>query len=476
LSEPSRALLIDFGSTFTKVRAVDLDEGVLLASAQAQSTVGTHIMEGLENALEAIRRAVPEAGAFDGWLKLASSSAAGGLRIVAVGLIQDLTAEAARRAALGAGGKIVATFANGLTARDATRIEELAPDLIVLAGGTDGGNQESLVGNGRALASSALVCPIILAGNRYVADEVGDELKAAGKNVVVVENVLPTLSTLNIDPCSRAIRDVFMERIVESKGLLEAEQFVEQILMPTPHAVLLGCQLLAEGSGSAPGMGELLCIDVGGATTDVYSIASGAPSSDKVSVHGLPEPYVKRTVEGDLGLRVNARSIVDAVGSEALGRDLGIEASLVSERADSLGDNTETLPESEEDAAFDVALARSAVSVAARRHAGSIEIAYGPRGKFYVQTGKDLRPVKTLVGTGGIFASSPRSDADAALSAAAQASEEGGALLPETAARYVDADYVLYAAGLLSERAPEAAVRMLRASVVPLEAPANVAA
>jgi uncharacterized protein (TIGR01319 family) len=258
--------------------------------------------------------------------------------------------------------------------------------------------------------------------------------------------------------------------------LREAEQFVEQILMPTPHAVLLGCKLLAEGSGSAPGMGELLCIDVGGATTDVYSIASGAPSSDKVSVHGLPEPYVKRTVEGDLGLRVNARSIVDAVGTEALGRDLGIEASSVSARADALVDNTEKLPESDEDAAFDVALARSAVAVAARRHAGTVEVAYGPRGKFYVQTGKDLRRVKTLVGTGGIFASSPRSEADAALSAASQASDEGGALLPEAAARYVDSDYVLYAAGLLSERAPEAAVRMLRASVVLLEAPANVAA
>lgn len=472
MTTPARALLVDFGSTFTKVRAVDLEEGVLLASAQARSTVDTHIMEGLEEAAADIREQVPDARGFEGWLRLASSSAAGGLRIVAVGLIESLTAEAARRAALGAGGKIVATFANGLTAEDVRAIEALAPDLLVLAGGTDGGDRDCLLRNGEALAGSAFGCSVVLAGNRQVKDEVADGLRAAGKQVVVVENVLPSLSTLNIDPCSRAIRDVFMGRIVESKGLQEAEEFVEQILMPTPHAVLLGCRLLAEGAGDRPGVGELLCVDVGGATTDVYSIASGAPRADNVSVHGLPEPYVKRSVEGDLGLRVNARSIVDVAGADELARGLGVDAGAVSSRADELGERTETLPSSADEAAFDLALARSAVGVAVRRHTGTIEVAHGPHGKLYIQTGKDLRHVRSVVATGGIFASRPRSDAAEALSAATQ--PEGAAsssLLPERPALFVDSGYVLYAAGLLAERAPEAAVELLRRSVVQLGQP-----
>jgi uncharacterized protein (TIGR01319 family) len=476
VSGPSRALLIDFGSTFTKVRAVDLESGSLLASAQARSTVGSRIMEGLENALDSVREQVPDAGDFGDWLRLASSSAAGGLRIVAVGLIHDLTAEAARRAALGAGGKIVATFANGLTARDVARIEELTPDLIVLAGGTDGGNSACILANASALAQSQATCTIIVAGNRNAEEEVAARLREGGKQIVVVENVLPTLTTLNIDPCSRAIRDVFMERIVDSKGLNEAESFVERILMPTPHAVLVGCRLLAEGPSGSAGLGELMCVDVGGATTDVYSIASGAPRSEKVSVHGLPEPYVKRTVEGDLGLRVNARSIVDAIGDEELAQDLGVKAEVVTSRADTLSEQTELLPESDDDAAFDVALARSAVSVAARRHAGQIEVAYGPRGKFFVQTGKDLRSVQTLIGTGGIFASRTKEDAARALAAATHQPGFDESLVPEAPVLYVDSEYVLYAAGLLAEVAPEAAYRLAEASIAALEPPLQVLA
>ena len=469
MSVPARALLIDFGSTFTKVRAVDLESGALLATAQARSTVASHIMEGLENALTSVRTQVPDAGDFESWLRLASSSAAGGLRIVAVGLIHDLTAEAARRAALGAGGKIVATYANGLTSSDLAGIESLEPDLIVLAGGTDGGNTGCILGNAGALAKSDVACPFIVAGNRNAADEVAARLRTGSNQVVLVENVLPSLSTLNIDPCSAAIREVFMERIVDSKGLKEAETFVDRILMPTPHAVLMGCRLLADGTSDSAGLGELVCVDVGGATTDVYSIASGAPRSERVSVHGLPEPYVKRTVEGDLGLRVNALSIVDAIGDRVLAQDLGLAAESVTARANTLSEQTELLPQTEDDAAFDLALARSAVSVAVQRHAGQVEVAYGPEGKFFVQTGKDLRSVRTVIGTGGIFASRTTEDAALVLAASTQPQGREGALLPEEPTLYVDAEYVLYAAGLLAEVAPEAALRLARTSAVALE-------
>ncbi len=108
--------------------------------------------------------------------RLACSSAAGGLRMVTVGLVRELTAEAARQAALGAGARLVGTFAYRLTAADVSRIEALAPDILLLAGGTDGGNSEVIVHNAAALGRSRVACPIVLAGNRSAMDECRERL------------------------------------------------------------------------------------------------------------------------------------------------------------------------------------------------------------------------------------------------------------------------------------------------------------
>jgi uncharacterized protein (TIGR01319 family) len=205
------ALLVDFGSTFTKIRAVDLSSGGLIGSVQAPTTVGTSIVDGLETAVALLERQLP-GERLDGYLKLASSSAAGGLVIVAVGLVEDLTAEAAKRAALGAGGKVVATFANGLTSRDLASIDGIGPDLIVLAGGTDGGNRSSIVENARLMATASISCPTIVAGNRNAADEVSEILARAGCQFEVVSNVLPAINRLEVEDCTEAIRRVFMER------------------------------------------------------------------------------------------------------------------------------------------------------------------------------------------------------------------------------------------------------------------------
>src|SRR3546814_10187255 len=89
---------------------------------------------------------------------------------------------------------------------------------------------------------------------------------------------------------------------------------LDGVLMPTPAAVLEGARLLADGVGDRKGIGPLLLVDVGGATTDVHSVCSGEPAQSDVIVQGLPEPYVKRTVEGDLGMRHNAAAIVETVG------------------------------------------------------------------------------------------------------------------------------------------------------------------
>ncbi len=255
--------------------------------------------------------------------------------MVTVGLVRELTAEAARQAALGAGARLVGTFAYRLTAADVSKIEQLAPDILLLAGGTDGGNSEVILHNAGALGRSRLACPIVLAGNRGALDACRERL--AGRPLIVTENVMPEFNVLNIEPARAAIREVFIDRIVHAKGIDRAQAMFDQVLMPTPAAVMEGARLLADGCPGAAGLGALLVVDPGGATTDVHSVASGEPSAAGVIPQGLPEPRVKRTVEGDLGMRHNIAAIDEAAGEGALAADSGLAAERVRALIDELG-------------------------------------------------------------------------------------------------------------------------------------------
>ena len=130
-------LLVDFGSTYTKATAVEAESGQLLGTAQSYTTVEQDISLGLEKALAELRG---QTGAIEYEKRYACSSAAGGLRMIASGLVPSLTSEAAKRAALGAGAKVIRTYAYELTEDDTAEIAALAPDILLLCGGTDGGN------------------------------------------------------------------------------------------------------------------------------------------------------------------------------------------------------------------------------------------------------------------------------------------------------------------------------------------------
>jgi uncharacterized protein (TIGR01319 family) len=171
----SLAILIDFGSTFTKVTAVDLRDSRIVGRSQAPSTVITDVREGLLRALLELPN--PDA-LFDGTpgdlsvlqrhTVLASSSAAGGLRIVVIGNVPGLTVEAANQAALGAGAKVVGSTAFKLDHKAIRDVESLRPDMILLTGGTDGGDSATILHNARVLAESELAVPMVVAGNRKV--------------------------------------------------------------------------------------------------------------------------------------------------------------------------------------------------------------------------------------------------------------------------------------------------------------------
>lgn len=459
------ALLIDFGSTYTKLRAVDLDAPRVLASAQGPSTVTTDVTLGLEQALAALHAKLGGLPTFVH--RLATSSAAGGLRMITIGLVKELTAEAARQAALGAGAKLVGAFAYRLTGEDMRAIEALAPDIVLLAGGTDGGNRDVASHNGERLATAALDCPIIVACNRDVAEDIVARLNVAGKAATLARNVMPSFGVLDIDPARDVIRDVFIARIVHAKGIDRAAARFDAVLMPTPAAVMEGARLLSQGTTRHAGLGDILVVDIGGATTDVHSIAIGAPRRDGVVQYGLPEPFVKRTVEGDLGVRHNARAIAEAAGTATFAARLAISEAQLDASLDAIEADVQRLPTNAADVALDEALAWTAVGIAVARHAGTSEIVQTVHGPVTMQRGKDLSAVTTVIGTGGPLAhgATPATVLRAALADPAAPFS----LRPVQPTLYIDADYLLYASGLLSALEPDAAFALARASLRPLQ-------
>ncbi len=449
------ALLIDFGSTYTKLRAIDLDAGEILGSGQGPSTVTTDVTVGLDAALGNLENAIGHLPPFK--YRLASSSAAGGLAMITVGLVKELTAEAARLAALGAGAKLIDAHAYKLTDKDAAGIVAKNPDILLLAGGTDGGNEETIRWNAEKLAQAKLSCPVVIAGNRNTADDIAQTFHALGIDARIAGNVMPEFNVLDVEPARAAIRDVFIERIVHAKGIDHAQSRFDAVLMPTPTAVMEGARLLADGTAHTPGMGPLVVIDVGGATTDVHSIAKGSPAQGGVLQYGLPEPYAKRTVEGDLGMRHNARTIVETVGTDTFSTQSGLDTAEIESLLQIIEADVERLPANATETKFDTALASFAVARAMKRHAGRIEIKQSVTGPVTVQYGKDLTNVETIIGTGGVLAHGE--NPEAILTAALFDKNDAESLRPKQPELMVDQVYALYAVGLLADAAPDAALR-----------------
>ena len=455
------ALTIDIGSTFTKATLFDLDKPAYLGRAQAPTTVTSDVTIGLRQALDRLREETGQ-DPYTAEIKLASSSAAGGLRMVAIGLIPELTAEAARRTVLGAGAKVEGVFSYTLTLSDVRKIVHLEPDLVLLAGGTDGGNGEVVLTNATALANSNLKAPVIYAGNRTKQDEVAGILNAGGKEVFLADNVMPEFGVLAIQSTSNLVRELFLNRITRAKGIKAAESLVDKVIMPTPTAALQGADLLATGTKDEPGVGDLLVVDVGGATTDVHSVAVGAPRRPGVILKGLAEPRVKRTVEGDLGLRYNAHSILETAGSETI-RDRFTHTKPTEEQLKALVEdfhrNPELLPQTEMQQEVDRHLAEIAVNTGLVRHCGRTEEVFTLSGRGEVQYGKDLTGVGLVVATGGIFANTRWGTG---MIAKVLKELPSTVLAPRDAKVILDTNYLLWAIGLLSEIDPVAALKILR--------------
>ncbi len=459
MADSALRFLIDFGSTFTKLVVADLDRERIVGRYQAPSTVETDITVALRDLLETAQKDCGVEPADKGCL-LACSSAAGGLRMVTVGLVPSLSSEAGVRAALGAGAKVVRSFSFNLNLSDMSEIESTRPDIILLIGGTDGGDKKVIIHNAGMLSRLSCRSPIVVAGNRDAADEIQGIFAGTERTVVFAANVMPEIGTLSVDSCREAIRKIFVSHIIRAKGIDRALTLVDETIIPTPSAVLKAATLLAEGLPGEEGLGELMVVDVCGATTDVYSIAKGYPTRSDVMTHGLPEPYAKRTVEGDLGVRHNIDTLIE------MGCARGVFDGSEPEKVKACFSIPSKVPADDFEFGCDALLATVCVDVAGERHCGKIRLVYGAMGEVAIQEGKDLSGVRCIVGTGGplVFARDPATILGKMLFRAGASH----VLRPKEAELRLDRGYVLYAMGLLSAVEPKKALRLMKQTIVGL--------
>lgn len=444
----------DFGSTFTKVAIIGQETGELMATGSAPTTVSTDVVDGLDDALRAAGVARTPEPIED---VLACSSAGGGLRLAVVGYERAITAEAGYRVGLSAGARVVHVAAGLLEPSGVAAMLNDRPDVVLLVGGTDSGNSEVLLANAGTIAREGITVPVVVAGNIEVRDQVIRILRRGRIHTLATSNVLPKIGVLDPLHAREAIREVFIHHVIGGKHLSERADLSMFVRAATPDAVLAGVELLADGVPGTSGVGDVVVVDVGGATTDVYSVVTPDAEQSALDREAVATMWRSRTVEGDLGVRWNAVGVVDAALAERLidEEDAGELFQAAERRVADPG----LLPSTDAERSIDQRLATLAATVALRRHARPHEsgaVRY---------PGKDLRNVKLVVGSGGVLRhSSP--DAALGIVSAAMGDSAGGWRNPERAQVRIDTQYVLAAAGLMQATHPVAAWKLLSAHFI----------
>lgn len=460
----SFAVLIDFGSTYTKVVCVDLDERKIVITGNFASTVHEDACIGLHQCFDLVKNKIGES-AFNSAIKLSSSSAAGGLRMAVCGLTDRLSFLAGRNTAFGAGGKIISSASGLLSPENISDLEQSDTEIMLFCGGYEHGNQTLVRQNIKTICESKIDFPIIYAGNSDLQDEVYKMITESGKECILADNVIPDVGELNKESAEEVIRDLFMKRIVNMKGMGGAQKELDEILMPTPKAVLTAGTLLSEGTATQKGLGKVMMLDIGGATTDVYSFNNNKGYKG-AKLAGAKEPFAKRTVEGDMGMRESSICVINEVGEEALANEAGVSIPRINEAVKRRITEKSYISDTEEEWEIDQAIARTAAAVSVRRHAGYIErVSIGGR---YNQYGKNLTVINTIIGTGGVIVNND-DPSDILRSALLKEGEREDTLIPREADLFVDKDYVFYAAGLLKSYDEEAAFSIMKNSLVPVQ-------
>lgn len=450
-------LVAEIGSTTTVVNAfkdLDSEDPVFWGQGQAPTSVlDGDVRIGLQGAIDDLcKKKGIDKIEYD--QMLATSSAAGGLKMTVHGLVYDMTAKAAKEAALGAGGIIHDITVGRLRRSDLARIKEINPNLILIAGGVDYGERDTAVYNAEMIRSLGLKTPVVYAGNIENQDEmklIFDE--ESGQYLYLVDNVYPKIDTLNVEPCRKVIQDAFEDHITHAPGMEHVRDMVNGPIIPTPGAVMECTKLLYDC------IGDVMTIDVGGATTDVHAVTEDSDAVARILT--APEPKAKRTVEGDLGVYVNRMKVIESIGEEKLRAEC--ENTLHIDLDKTL-ESYVAIPKTEDEFKLVERLTKEATLRAVERHAGQIRYVYGPSGRQTLAEGKDLTQVKYIVGTGGALTRLPHRVE--IMKMIPKDNETGMKLYPSEAVKVlVDNDYIMASLGVLSKTHRQGAIKILGKSL-----------
>lgn len=462
-------LVAEIGSTTTVVNAFRISESVQGTDAvpdlespveavfTGQGQAATSVLEGdvrigLNAAIEDYKKSagLPD---FEYSRLLATSSAAGGLKMTVHGLVYDMTTKAAKEAALGAGANIHMITAGILRKTDLDRIKKIQPNIIMIAGGVDYGERDTAINNAREILQLDLNAPILYAGNTENHDELKMMFEAAGalERLHIVPNVFPKIDMLNVAPARKVIQKIFEDHIIHAPGMEKVREMVDGAIIPTPGAVMEASILLESA------IGDLVTIDIGGATTDIHSVTEGSDEISRILIS--PEPRAKRTVEGDLGLYINLKNIVAAGSPENLANKMNVSADDLQEMLE----KQPPIPVTDAQIKLAEELAKIATSAAIKRHAGEYRSLYGGGGKKTFAEGKDLSSVKYIIGTGGALTRLPAREE--ILKKVFDNPLQDKLLPVESAMILIDNDYIFASLGVLSVEYPGASLQLMIQSV-----------
>ena len=445
-------LVAEIGSTTTLVNAFNIhnDDPIFLGRGVANTTVSTNVVEGLQLAIEdlSISLNVDEI-TYDEMF--ASSSAAGGLRMSVHGLVYEMTVRASKEAALNAGANIHLVTAGKITDRDLKKIIDIKPNIILVAGGTDYGERDTALYNMEKILELNLKIPTIYAGNVENHDEISEMFETHNKSqyLKIVENVYPRVDLLNILPLRKVIYQTFEENIIHAKGMKHIFEMVTEKIMPTPGSVMESTMILREK------IGDIITIDVGGATTDIHSVAI---PSDDFKDYQEGEPLSKRTVEGDLGVFINHENVIKLFKNNELLDKIGLDEATFNE----IIENYNYIPKTKDERTVVFELTKKCTQLALDRHAGDLKRVFTSSGQKIIPEGKDLTQVEHIVLTGGALINLEGTE-DIVTDYIAKNPTK---LLPNKNVKlYKDHDYIMASVGVLSLKYPEHAITLLKKSL-----------
>ena len=445
-------LVAEIGSTTTIVNAFQIhrDDPEFLGRGVANTTVSSDVNIGLNKAINDLKTVLGIENLTYTEM-FASSSAAGGLRMSVHGLVYEMTVRASKEAALNAGANIHLVSAGKIRSKDLEKIRTIKPNIILIAGGTDYGESETALYNTEKVLDLNLEIPIIYAGNIVNHEEVTEMFQSKNKLrlLKIVENVYPRVDYLNILPLRKVIYETFEENIVHAPGMNHIFEIVNQKIMPTPGSVMESTMNLYSK------FGNLMTIDVGGATTDIHSIS--IPSDDfKEYLEG--EPLSKRTVEGDLGVFINHKNVINLFKKNEISDLINIKEDELNE----LVDNYSYIPKTKLQKSLVFELTKKCTYLALDRHVGDLRRVFTSSGQKIIPEGKDLTQIEKIIFTGGALVNLDNTE-DIVLS---YLKKNQTKMLPtKNVEIFRDHDYIMASTGVLSLKYPEQALKLLEKSL-----------